>query len=371
MDVIRAKASWAVRASHMSWVSKILIGCHGGGAGHATRSIAIARRIREASPKTEIFFTCSGAGVKFIRMNGFRCLETPQPAARMLDRAMGVDYSYKRIPFDAMAYFRKTFRLIRSFRPDIVVSDMDFAATVISKMLGIPNFLISHLVERFFYPEVGILNYPKMVGLRVLYRCSYRIFVPDVLGLPIPEGLTDKSIRIGYLACISKRSREPRNTAEQRILFVPSDMNRAMGDQILTELCKVPRARVLSRHRPSVDLENVEFVDPVPELSEHIAESDLIVCSGYTTVMEAVAANRPCVLVPGNFEQSFIGSLGEAKGVLSVAKIQDLRLKVQRLLNDPETRDRMATSQLSVNDGTQEVVRHVLSMGSEPQKELM
>jgi len=289
----------------------------------------------------------------------------------MLDRAMGGDYPYRKIPLDTAGYFTRTLRLIGSFRPDLVISDMEFATTVISKILGIPNFLISHLVERYFYPEVGILNYPKMVGLRLLYRCSERIFVPDVLGLPIPDDLADKSVRIGYLACRTERSREPPNGVKQKILFVPSEMSKAVADQILVELCRIPGARVVSRHRPLAKPVNVELVDPVPELSGYIAEADIIVCSGYTTVMEAVAARRPCVLVPGNFEQSLIGSLGEARGVLEVARIRDLRFKVQRLLNDPETRSRMVASQSSVNDGAQEVARHVISMQPQRRKELI
>jgi UDP:flavonoid glycosyltransferase YjiC (YdhE family) len=343
---------------------RVLFFCHGGGAGHATRSVAIAKTLRMMDPSVETLFVCSDVGVEFVRMNDFDCVAARQPVVRFFHSVQnGGGYGYLHVIRDLAAYFGDEKRVVDRFSPDVVVSDMDFAGVVLAKLRSVRSFLVSHMVELFDYKEVGpVTNLLKNLGLRFLYTLPDAIVVPDIIDAPIPPSLRDKAFRIGVLVdnhhnggpCTASGS-------NRRIAVIPSFASHLPWQSMLRSLSTLRDVTIYSRVLPEHHLGSVIYVPPVPRLVDLIAQCDVVVCSGYSTIMEAIGVRKPCVVVPGNSEQEVVAKRGWEKGILEVADPTTLRDKVDELLECSDTRKAMLRRQETIPDGTVKVAQLILT----------
>ncbi len=71
-----------------------------------------------------------------------------------------------------------------------------------------------------------------------------------------------------------------------------------------------------------------------PTLQPYIAGANLVVCNGYSTVMEAAVAGTPCLVLPTTSEQQGVAdALSETRGFYAAASLDE----VETLLGDAES----------------------------------
>lgn len=55
--------------------------------------------------------------------------------------------------------------------------------------------------------------------------------------------------------------------------------------------------------------------EPVPSLQPYVAAAEVVLCAGYSTIMEAAVAGRPCVVYPVTDEQRGVARVLERTAV--------------------------------------------------------
>ncbi|MFB6271241.1 MAG: glycosyltransferase, partial [Halobacterium sp.] len=112
-------------------------------------------------------------------------------------------------------------------------------------------------------------------------------------------------------------------TADVDVLVVPSAFS-VDPDEL--------SAAIEARGR-SVTLVGGDDWDVQPSLQPYVADADLVICSGYSTVMESAVAGTPCIVLPETSEQrGVVESLSATTGFYAAESIAD----VEALLDDVE-----------------------------------
>lgn len=254
------------------------------GAGHATRMLAVAKALERDGASVRL--AGGGAGEKFVERNGYEeyvpttvdYIDTYQGGSMRRVLAESVPKTAARVT-DYIEWLRET-------EPDALLTDDMFAAMAALRT-DVPLYVLKHdlpalyddRIERagatfhtvfqhaaareFFYPTV----WPRSGDERAGVRC-----VP-------PVALDGDSTERG----------------SHDVVVVPSHYS---------ELGRI--AGVLERQGLDVvDVGSDEW-DPVSSLLPYIRAADVVVCSGYSTVMDAAVAGTPCVVHPATDEQGAV-----------------------------------------------------------------
>lgn len=251
------------------------------GAGHATRMLAVASHLEAAG--YEVVLAGGGPGTKFIEANGYEefepttvdFVEDYQRDGNLLDvlRYSGPAVA-KRI-----AEYR---RWLLDLDPDLLVAD-DLSAALSSALARQQYVYVSHDPAAFYSTVVE-----RSAGwLRNLLArgTTAQFLLPKVwAGEPTIPGAAE----IPPLAPETDRVKD-----DVDVLVVPSDFT-VDPPELADELS--------SRGR-SVTLVGGEEWSVERSLQPYIAGANLVVCSGYSTVMEAAVAGTPCIVVPETSEQ--------------------------------------------------------------------
>jgi len=329
----------------------------GGGAGHATRSASIAYEIKRLDKSVEILFICSGIGAKFIKLANFRCEEIEDAISDMTIHSFrGDSYGYLKFIKKYPRSFNSVKKIINNFKPDIVVSDQEFASLLISKIKRIRNFLITHEIPPFELDCLGrFSNWFRIRGFHFALNISDKIIIPDIVGIEIPEKIKDKTNRVGFLAKIPEGERESK---ENRVLISLSFTSQNKIMSIFKEIESLP-VEVWSRIKfPPAD--GFRYLEPAPFLTEYMKDCGVVICSGYSTVMEAVGMRVPCLIIPETREQQIFAKKAEKNGVAKVSRIESIREDILDLL-DENKRKKMISSQEKIQNGSLQSAKIILS----------
>ena len=95
----------------------------------------------------------------------------------------------------------------------------------------------------------------------------------------------------------------------------------------------------------------------------YICASDMVLCSGYSTIMEAVACGKPVVIYPKTEEQRIVGKLCEKNGIALYSETQQGVLKhIDSVFGDENIRKNMMERQKSFSNGARESARWIASL---------
>lgn len=327
----------------------------GGGAGHATRSASIAYEIKQLDESAEILFICSGIGARFIRLASFVCEEIEDAISDMIIHSFkGGNYTLRFIK-NYPRTLSSVKRVIENFKPDIVVSDQEFTSLIISKFKKIRNFLITHEIPPF---ELDCLskfsNWFRIKGFHFALDISDRIIVPDIVGIDIPDEIKNKTNRVGFLAKIPEKRGENK---VNRVLISLSFTSQEKISGIFDSISDLP-VELWSRIKFPAD--GVRYLEPVPFLTEYMKNCGIVVCSGYSTVMEAVGLRIPCLIIPETREQKIFAEKAEMNGVAKVSGVENIRNDILELMNSYERR-KMISSQKKIPNGSVQSAEIILS----------
>ncbi|WP_336038173.1 glycosyltransferase [Halobacterium yunchengense] len=294
---------------------KVAVAHYCEGAGHATRMLAVVEELEAAGYDTVI--AGGGPGVKFVEANGYTEYEPPD-----------VDFVGDYQDGNLLAVLRNSapavYERVDRYRawfdrevPALLVTD-DISAAVAATLHGQRFVYVSHDPSGFY--DTAVERAGAWVRNRLARRGAEQFLLPKVWdGAPTIPG----AVEIPPMAQLA--TGEP---ADVDVLVVPSAFS-VDPDELAD--------RLEARGR-SVTLVGGDDWETQESLQPFVAGADLVVCSGYSTVMECAVAGTACVVVPATSEQrGVVDALADTPGFYAADSIAD----VEALLDDaapPEPR---------------------------------
>lgn len=282
------------------------------GLGHATRDIAIARKL--AVPKDEPLFISGEGAPALIKKSGYRCLDLYRPEKFNVENGQ-LQQSFRWL-MAYYSYYRKCKEIARkiiSENPGPVVSDEDFASITMAEELGRRRVLITDILETHFTKGAASLVEKKMNrSMReMMERCDC-VIIPDT---------GDDRGNLKYVGPIVREASTDRDTLRQKFnltrrTIVVSVGGTDAGGHLIEKTVEAFRrlkgrldAELIVVPGPSLNLpdssdyRNLGFVENLHEL---VYAADLVISlAGRSTIDESIAYGTPGIFIPikGHFEQ--------------------------------------------------------------------
>jgi hypothetical protein len=250
----------------------------------------------------EVVLGGGGPGTRFIEENGYEVF-----------RAAPVEFirDYQFRPFSILQVFgrsvpysaKRTLDFVRWLRdedPDVLVTD-DMFAVVAATMTETPFFVVSHNSMSLYDSVIdewmtwGINRYQQAFAEEFMYPAVWNATPDD----PSPS-------RIRRIPPIALDGPDAESVPDDvGALLVPSFYSRHF-DRL---------ARDLRAAGHAVTRVGGDDWETAPSLLPWIRAADVVVCSGYSTVMEAAVAGTPCIIYPFTDEQHGVSRKIERTGV--------------------------------------------------------
>ena len=266
------------------------------GAGHATRMLAVATAFEARGARVTL--AGGGHGARFIEHNGYDQYE-PSLVDFIGDYQGG---SLARVLTHSLP--NSAFRVrdyvgwLRREDPDALVTDDMFAAMA-AEFVEIPLYVCTHNASSYYDAVIEqgftwLLNrYQRHAAEAFLYPA---VWPPDHGD---PPGVT----HVPPIALDSAAGGCAPTATE--VLLVPSAYS--SGFDALAEALRAAGHETTLVGGPDWEC--------VPALLPHVRAAEKVVCSGYSTVMEAAVAGTPCVVYPFTDEQHGVSRVIERTGL--------------------------------------------------------
>ena len=372
-------------------LKRVIFTC-GGTAGHVNPAIALAQRMQEADPETEVLFVgaerglekdlvpAAGYAFKTVHVSSFYRSLKPGAIAHNL----GSCWNLVRSPHEARA-------ILKDFRPDVVIGTGGYASFPLVKAAakaGIPTAvhesnMVPGLTTEMLEPLVGRI----MVGFescRELYKQPEKVLV------------TGTPVRGDFFRLTKEEARAKLGICDERPLIVSfwgslgaSGMNAKMAEFLALEAQEQPFHHIHGAGKKDypemqrrleeggVSLENC----PALSLREYIYDmdvamraADLVISrAGASTVSELTALGVPALLVPSpyvtnNHQEKNARALEEAGGaeVLLEKDCDGKRLfqAASAILQQEQRRTDMERNMasLGIRDATERIYQAILAL---------
>lgn len=304
---------------------KVLMMPCGIGMGHTSRSIALAEKLQERN--VEVVFASYGSGYEILKAQGK--YETARlPDIKFYGDNGGLDIKCTaRKSIDAPFIFLKSIyhesKIIKKFKPDVIVADAHYSVPVTAKVLGIPCIMITNELTLNFsslYPEEKTMEYLENGLKRFINDVSkqcYAILIPDIENsIEVPSKLKEKTIFTGPFLKQDpdkigdkKELREKSGFKEDdKIVLVTvggSDFGKKLLNLIYGASEKIDCDKIVMITGPGIDPDFIPDSDKIikKKFLENIMEwmklSDITVSlAGHTTTMEIASLGIPSIIVP-------------------------------------------------------------------------
>ncbi len=329
-----------------------------GGAGHVGRSLAIANYLRDMDPNSRIVFAGAKIGEKLVKEYGFEYIELETPDYFQYGSPNMHAWDIFKIYWKNLRRYLLTFDRIK---PDVAVCDMEPLLIFMLRFRGFTTVIITHEMISLWVKDISPVAKKIRDWMRYnMYRCAHKIIYSNIMGIDgIPERLKERTIVVGPLAY--EKYRPVSLEGRKKILVVPSNTGdyteefiRALkdGDNMV-----YIRSRTNSRDKKR---QNIRFLPPVKNLMSYICSADIILCSGYSTIMEAVACGKPIVIYPKTEEQRIVGKLCEDNGLALYSETQEGVLKhIDFLFKEDGLRKKMVERQKIFPNGAMEAAQSI------------
>lgn len=297
-------------------MKKVLFAFNPEGAGHASRSIAIANELKKDG--VEIWFAGSGEGLEFVRANKFPCFEVPNLKFHKHVMAGNYWHVFYKFPYKVLKKIEVYKRIVKDF--DLVVSDTNLPSMVAPVIAGTPLIYLSHDLPKL-HSSGGLMV--KIMNRFALHFSKEFIF-PNIF---LEKGdLPPKVNEVGPLVHVKNE-----NVEKTDVFMVPSQFGSLDFGLLKKELEK---SGLKVRTTSEKDWKTA------PNLYPFVNAASKVICSGYSTLMECSLAGTPTIIIPKTPEQEFIGEkLSEVEGFhLARSENEALEL-VEKGLNPPSSFD--------------------------------
>ncbi|MFZ0442375.1 MAG: UDP-N-acetylglucosamine--N-acetylmuramyl-(pentapeptide) pyrophosphoryl-undecaprenol N-acetylglucosamine transferase [Methanobacterium sp.] len=347
----------------------LLMPC-GIGMGHASRCLTIARKLHEDG--AEVAFASYGCGYEILdSYHEYQTLKLPDIKFYGANGELDIKYTAKKsinIPYIFLKSIFHESRIIRKFKPDIILADSHFSVPITAKLHGIPCVMIQNELTLNFsdiYPQEKKIEYLEN-GLKKFIRhicnLSKIIMIPDVPGsTEIPLKLNNKVIHTGPFLKNNPVNMPSKEDLRRKLGFNNSDKivlvtvgGSNFGIELLKLICDsssmINCDRLIIVTGPEIEADFINETQHIikkkflENMMEWMKISDVIVTlAGHTTIMEAISLGIPNMIIPiDNHPEQLKNAVNIEKYGISI--VDDLKnmgpdeisANINRLLSDPE-----------------------------------
>ncbi|MFB6082541.1 MAG: glycosyltransferase [Halanaeroarchaeum sp.] len=288
------------------------------GAGNATRMLAVAEALTARGATVEL--AGGGPGAGFIEMNGFEEFEPTD--LDFIDRREGEEGSVLAGLTHAaprvLARLRDFANWIDRTDPDVLLTDDPFAA-IPALVTGVPFFRIDH-------SSVACYDEPfERLAYRVFNRLSLEagegFFFTSVHQNPYPT--RENLIPVGPIA---HQPDDPADVDPFDALVIPGTYSSGFEDI----------AERLAEEGRDVTLVGGDDWEVVPSMTPYNAAADVVVCTGFSSIAEAVVSGTPAVVYPFIDCQRGIADAIEAADVPGIEVVHSVDEAVAAARDPPD-----------------------------------
>ena len=278
------------------------------GLGHVTRDIAIVNNFENISTN---FVTGSGAA-KILKKLNYKVQDVYNPPSFIIEN--GTLKNPAKWLWNYYQYYRDckniSEELLQNHKPDLVISDEDFASLTVAQNIKIPTVLVTDVFETHFTKGIASFIEKKMNKSmqEIIKKCDVVIF----------PGNGDEYDNIKMVGPIVREINSTREELRKKFSFEKKTILISIGgtsaglfliEKALESISKINQELdIVLVSGPAVNkkYENVKNLGFVDNLHELIFAADIIISlAGKSTIDEAKAYGTPAIFIPikGHFEQ--------------------------------------------------------------------
>lgn len=375
---------------------KVLIMPCGIGMGHTSRCVTIAKKLEEMG--VEVAFASYGSGYKILSTHyNYELYKLPDIKFYGVDCELDIKYTAKKsinVPFIFLKSIYKESRMIKKFKPDIIIADSHFSVPITAKVHGIPCVMIQNELTLNFaelYPDEKPMEYLE-TGLKKFVadvcNLSKVVIIPDVPdSIEIPTKLESKIVHTGPLLREDPRKMKDKQYLRTKLGFNSFDRivlvtvgGSEFGLELLKLICnassKIDADKIVIVSGPQINDDLIPETDKIVKkkflknMMEWMKISDVIVTlAGHTTTMEVIALGIPNLTVPieKHPEQLRNGSNIRKYGISIVEEMKNLSIDsisehVNFLLasKDVQSKIESVKTKFSSYSGTENAVKVII-----------
>jgi len=277
------------------------------GLGHVTRDIGIVENFENISTK---FITGKGA-VKILKNLGYNVDDLYHPPSFHVKN--GTLTKSARWLWNYYQYYKdcKTIseKILVQDKPNLVISDEDFASLAVAQGKKIPTVLITDILETKFTSGFASLIEKKMnKSMQKIIESCEKVIVPE---------LGDNKENIMYVGPIVRQTKFSREELRERFCFNKKTILVSIGgtdaglfliQKVLEIRSNLPECEIVFVSGPSLDkkFEGIGNLGFINNLHEAIFAADVIVSlAGKSTIDESKEYGTPGIFIPikSHFEQ--------------------------------------------------------------------
>ena len=326
----------------------------GEGMGHAIRSSVIIDRIKD---KYDVYIFSSDRAYKYLnekfdnvyKIGGFNTVYINNKVSntKTLINAL------KRNPLNIKEGYEELYKKARKLSPDVIVTDFEIYATMVSKLLSIPLISLDniHMITQtaIDYPPKHQGEMLKAKGVINSYVIKPKIHILTSFFYP---KIKPKKRAVLYPPVIREDILKLEPTIEDHIIVYQTSKESVKLVEQLKSLNE--KFIVYGFNKDEVD-ENLTYkLFNENEFYNDLASAKAVICNGgFTFISEAISLKKPIYSVPaiGNFEQTLNGfyvqklGYGEYHEEMSPKKVEKF---LKRL---PKYQEKLAKVKKTNNDG--------------------
>ena len=326
----------------------------GEGMGHAIRSSVIIDRIKD---KYDVYIFSSARAYKYLnekfdnvyKIGGFNTVYINNKVSntKTLINAL------KRNPLNIKEGYEELYKKARKLSPDVIVTDFEIYATMVSKLLSIPLISLDniHMITQtaIDYPPKHQGEMLKAKGVIKSYVIKPKIHILTSFFYP---KIKPKKRAVLYPPVIREDILKLKPTIENHIIVYQTSKESVKLVEQLKSLNE--KFIVYGFNKDEVD-ENLTYkLFNENEFYNDLASAKAVICNGgFTFISEAISLKKPIYSVPaiGNFEQTLNGfyvqklGYGEYHEEMSPKKVEKF---LKRL---PKYQEKLAKVKKTNNDG--------------------
>jgi uncharacterized protein (TIGR00661 family) len=349
---------------------RIMIFMCGEGLGHTSRCLALGKELLAAGH--EIEFGAYGYSKDLVEKTGYRAQEIPSEIklvgkAGGLDMAGSIEATLKNAQ---LLGGPKVLKLVRDFKPDVVVSDSYYLSILAAMVLKIPVYLITNQsnMEEFFKNRgvpIRLLGELTKKFYKEVFEKTDKIIIPDY---PLPYTVCRKNLnfapklreKLFYSGPLVRKKYEE---VDQTSLEKPHVVSLIGGLgyrepifwKMLTTAALDSGINYTLISGPNLDPskfmeipKNVQLLKFIDDPFPYIRSSDVVIApGGHSTIMEALSFGIPILSFPdeGHSEQENNAAVIEEEGygrILSYSTPPEVILEcIREVLEDEKYRNKV------------------------------
>lgn len=326
----------------------------GEGMGHAIRSSVIIDRIKD---KYDVYIFSSDRAYKYLnekfdnvyKIGGFNTVYINNK----VNNAKTLINALKRNPLNIKEGYEELYKKARKLSPDVIVTDFEIYATMVSKLLSIPLISLDniHMITQtaIDYPPKHQGEMLKAKGVIKSYVIKPKIHILTSFFYP---KIKPKKRAVLYPPVIREDILKLEPTIEDHIIVYQTSKESVKLVEQLKSLNE--KFIVYGFNKDEVDKNLTYKLFNENEFYNDLASAKAVICNGgFTFISEAISLKKPIYSVPaiGNFEQTLNGfyvqklGYGEYHEEMSPKKVEKF---LKRL---PKYQKKLAKVKKTNNDG--------------------